>query len=96
MVRQYKTVSYKCKKIKRKTCDICRIHCDSENWADGAQGYYPDEADVDLTWIELEQFDHKADTHTKVSADICPLCFTSKLVPWLESQGVVMTKNDME
>ena len=27
---------------------------------------------------------------TETSADICGECFTAKLVPWLESQGVVM------
>ncbi len=32
----------------------------------------------------------------KLSADICPECFKSKLVPWLESQGAKIERSERE
>jgi hypothetical protein len=33
---------------------------------------------------------------TEVEIDMCPECFKTKLIPWLESQGVVVQRKDWE
>lgn len=33
---------------------------------------------------------------TEVDIDVCPECFKTKLIPWLESQGVVIERKDLD
>lgn len=46
--------------------------------------------------VSYEQGEHYPGCNTveTLECDICPTCFTKALVPWLESQGVVMRKTD--
>ena len=80
----------KYKYVDKTICDLCHTKYEGDNW--GINSSY----DSLETKIHLrtgsnypEGFDHDY-----LECDICPDCFTLKLVPWLESQGVKMRKRN--
>lgn len=72
------------------TCDICGFKAkDENNWAKEAW-------EREETTILLEEGFYYPDGNygEKLSVDICPNCFKTKLVPWLEAQGAKMRKKE--
>lgn len=73
------------------SCDFCGRRRD-EAPGEGKQpiewGTHPD---VKNTQVMLEEgyfFNSAATEIQRTTFDICPDCFKSKLIPWMESQGV--------
>lgn len=68
------------------TCDICKRFHAGAGWADHSW-------EIAETRIQMTTGTRHADEDCskKVSFDICPECFSSKLIPWLESQGATPT-----
>lgn len=92
-MKVYATITREYKCLIRHTCDICGYFSGkTENWADGCEGH--EEGEFAITNVSLETLDDNG--HQQISADICPLCFTSRLVPWLESQGVTVQITDLD
>lgn len=70
-------------------CDLCKTRYDGAtryNWATG-------QFDIERTTVSSESgtvFPEGGSTDV-IDVDICPRCFTDKLLPWLQSQGVHVT-----
>jgi len=66
------------------SCDLCGATTDDrEDWR-GVHGY-----DKYFATIQLEDgVNYPESGHgVRTIVDICPSCFTAKLLPWIESQG---------
>ena len=61
-------------------CDLCGDESE-DNWA---PGYSANKTEVKI--IEGKSYP-EGGSGTEISYDICPTCFKTKLIPWLESQG---------
>ncbi len=73
-----------------RNCDLCgKAAHDPGDDPEWGLGY--DVKQVRVEYKVGESYPEITDTTTHF-ADICPDCFKGKLVPWLESQGVVMQK----
>lgn len=67
-----------------RTCDICGATIKGRNWGDF------DECTIERkTGAAYGGEGH----HEETDMDMCGQCFETKLVPWLESQGVKMRKD---
>lgn len=69
------------------TCDVCGTASNGdENWA-------TDDFQHASTSVQMEERISRPDGghSTDTTFHICPTCFKSKLVPWLESQGAKPT-----
>ena len=67
-------------------CDLCGDESDCE-WSPGSP-FQSNE--VDVSYREATHYPDGGFAET-TSFDICPTCFTEKLVPWLKSQGAEPT-----
>ena len=79
-------------------CDLCPAETKHEIGGDGNWGtpytYSGKEITVEVRFRE-EISDHDGGGQVKeVEADLCPNCFLTKLVPWLESQGAKVKKEE--
>ena len=85
--RNYYTV------LKKVTCDICGKETQCEkNWAAGPYNF-------DLVKVRRKHGTSDPDgggTTTIVGFDLCPRCFTKKLVPMLRELGAEPTKTIIE
>jgi hypothetical protein len=53
-------------------------------------------SEVTISYIEgLADYDGGGNTRTS-SVDVCPECFKSRLIPWLESQGAKITTEELD
>lgn len=76
------------------TCDLCGVTSgDSSaypghNWG----GRY----ELEETCVQYREGTNypEGGSDTTISCDICPKCFTEKLVPWLEAQGAIMQETE--
>lgn len=71
-------------------CDLCKKQSPSN------YGWTRENFDVSDTTVQMRSgtsYPECSDIET-VSFDICPECFKSKLIPWLESQGAEATEED--
>jgi shikimate 5-dehydrogenase len=73
----------------KRTCDLCgKATKDGDNWQD-ASVYDVAETEVSVTVKCKEGENYPSGGHSDdIVVDMCPSCFTTKLVPWLQSQGV--------
>jgi hypothetical protein len=74
------------------TCDICgRESKSSHGWSD-------EKFTVDETEIRHRTGRNfpEGGSGEEIQVEICPDCFTGKLIPWLESQGVKIQKKEWD
>lgn len=85
-----KVVTETKKVFKYVQCDICGTQAkDDDNWDDESFGV----SETEIKYKEGSSYP-EGGNGTEIKVDICPDCFKGKLVPWLESQGVVIKKED--
>lgn len=77
-------------------CDLCRkknplIGYDEDNWNEELY-----EIAKTTVSIEIGTSYPEGGSSTIRRMDICPECFETKLIPWLQSQGVVMTETELD
>lgn len=74
-------------------CDLCGKESKpyQDDWREG-------QYDVNETTIEHRTGSHYPDNWsiTTVSVDLCPTCFQTKLIPWLEAQGCQISRREDE
>jgi hypothetical protein len=90
--KKKETVSREQEVIIERTCDLCGVTCrqpDRGNW--GKKNY--DEDEVAVTMKTGTNYPDGGNAE-EVAFDLCPSCFRSKLVPWLESQGAMARVHD--
>jgi hypothetical protein len=73
-------------------CDICGSQAtDNDNW----EGEYYGVSETEIKYREGTSYP-EGGSGTAIKVDICPTCFMEKLVPWLESQGVLIKKEEWD
>ena len=86
-------------------CDICGAQTTDETaWPEHSKEFLDEDNyfrtsinEVStLTWKEGGYYHYDGGYFTHINVDICPKCFLTKLVPWLESQGVKINKTELD
>lgn len=73
-------------------CELCRsVGRQGRCWEGGLYGV--NEVEVKLTTGESYPEHSSLELHT---IDICPECFVTKLVPWIEAQGGKVRKQEVD
>jgi hypothetical protein len=75
-------------------CDLCRTRYEGVDQYDWSTEPYRREKTT-LTYEYGDVFP-EGGTTTHIRVDICPTCFTTRLLPWLHSQGVAPTTYEVE
>jgi hypothetical protein len=66
------------------TCDLCKKESTGTDWS---KEYY-EECETVIKYRQGINYGMDGGYGTETTVDICPDCFASKLIPWLELQGV--------
>lgn len=92
-MRTYKKKQYTStvEALEKMTCDLCGREAPGGKWIDGV---YEDK-EVKVSFKTGHSYPDGG-YYTKFSVDICPGCFMDKVRPWLESQGAVMRKEEID
>lgn len=70
-----------------RTCDLCGLPATNGEWPT-ASTYDVAETEVAVTVTHKSGEAYPSGGHSDdIVVDMCPSCFTTKLVPWLQSQG---------
>lgn len=86
-------------------CDICGAQTTDETaWPEHSPEFMEDydcfrtpiNEVSPLKWKEGGYYHHDGGSFEQIHVDICPKCFLTKLVPWLESQGVKINKKEID
>ncbi len=80
--------------LDRTTCDLCGTDAPngSDGWSKRSSGW----SDIDEVTISRDvgyACDGGKNTE-EIFVDMCPACFTTKLLPWLKSQGAKVQTRD--
>lgn len=82
-------------KVESVTCDLCGATAKNEGWQSS-------QWEINETEIEIRVRHKDGSSYpeggwgTKYQVDICPDCFTEKLIPWFESQGCKAKREDWD
>lgn len=78
------------------TCDLCGRHADlNREWVRGI--WDVDETDVSVIVCHRDGVSYpEGGGGTRRSVDMCPECFTTRLIPWLRSQGATIREAEWE
>ena len=70
-------------------CDLCNTN--AHNWVENSW-------ELGQTEISMRvgEIDPGGDSGEDTTVDLCPKCFTGKLLPWLKTQGVTPRKEKWE
>ena len=87
-----KTVTRTEEVVDRIACDLCHKQTKPfSNWGRGIFNY----AYTDVSCETGTRYP-EGGTTTVVGFDICPECFMTKLVPWMEQQGATRSEREIE
>lgn len=76
-------------------CDLCGKIAKSGDW--GSSLWEVNETEIEMTVRQKDGISFPEGGHgTKYEVDICPDCFNTKLIPWLESQGCNAKRDDWD
>ncbi len=77
-------------------CDMCGKEHNA--WSSGDKIEWGSPHDIKDTCVSITEGYSCSDmgNHKILSAHICMKCFKTKLIPWLESQGVKMTESEVD
>ena len=71
-------------------CDICGKQSDQrESWKAGDN----EVSEITLTYRTGESWP-EGGSGEEIEVDICPECFTTKLIPWLKEQGATLVTKE--
>ena len=85
-IYEEKTIREKRSVFQKMICDICKKESENYNWA--ASSYEVDETEMKISIKQREgNQSYDGGYGAEIEVDICPDCFMTKLVPWLQSQG---------
>lgn len=72
-------------------CDLCSATSRKDDWTTVSY-------EVNETEICLKEGDScpEGGSGTEIEVDICPECFKTKLIPWLESQGATIRQKEWD
>ena len=75
------------------TCDLCGRKAKRDGWESSC--FEVNETEVEVTVRQKEGTNYpECGSGTKIVVDLCPQCFTGRLVPWLREQGAqIETQN---
>jgi hypothetical protein len=80
--------------IKRK-CDLCGMESKSSEWDAGL--YNVNETEIKITIKQKEGTSYpEGGSGTEYEIDLCPSCFTNRLIPWLRSQGAAIEEREWD
>jgi len=79
------------------TCDLCKA-CVGKPNDRGENEWQPSMYDTLTTTVAIDEGTRypEGSRGTVRAVDICPDCFTTKLIPWLQSQGATVREADYE
>lgn len=92
MSRTYKTVAVPAttrQELVERCCDLCGKKANSDDWGDNSYNFDETDVQVSIKYRKGEAYP-SGGSEVACSIDMCPTCFTQKLVPWLKSQGVTV------
>ena len=98
-MKVYKKIEYQTSynRLEKIICDVCKAETTKE-W----KHHNTDEFKIEISMREgfiyrmVDGYDHDEGEGTKTQIDLCPDCFKSKLIPWIESQGGVPNRKEWE
>lgn len=81
--------------VEEELCHTCDFPGCEQKTSD--QGMFViDEVEIEVTVRHKEGMRFpEGVSYEEISVDVCPDCFKTKLIPWLESQGVKITRKDV-
>jgi hypothetical protein len=80
--------------IVERTCDLCHKKArDPQSGEWGTSSY--DVEDVTVEYRTGSSYP-EGGGGTEYSIDMCPDCFENRLIPWLESQGAIVTEQEWD
>jgi len=79
--------------LERLVCDLCGEEAKGGVWERGKGIYNINDVTINHVWGVSYPDDACGE---KIEFDICPDCFDNKLVPWMESQGACVGKEEWE
>lgn len=86
--------SYEATQIVRITCDLCgreNTRKDSENWCEAE--FKKEQVEICYTTGSTYP---EGGTVTRHWVDVCPECWASKVVPWLNEQGATLQTKEFD
>lgn len=96
MARKTETVTEPAKQVTRQTalvCDMCGKKSTYSAYSWGEDSYDANETKVEHR--SGSQYPEGGCT-TTTAVDLCPTCFETKLIPWLEAQGCQISRCEDE
>lgn len=97
-MRHYETVivpEKQEKKLVKTTCDLCGEVEGKGKWR--SSSYDVDETEIEITVRQRDGYSYpEGGAGTEFSVDMCPNCFKTKLIPWLQSQGCSAERTDWD
>ncbi len=86
-MKTYKTITAQREELESLTCDLCGKQVPVDDWthSEGDSGQFR----IARTRVSLREgyVYPEGGSGEEVEYDICPECFKTKLIPWIESQG---------
>lgn len=80
--------------VKRR-CDLCGKESKSSDWDAGS--YEVNETEIKITMKQKEGSNYpEGGSGTEYEIDLCPDCFTERLVPWLKSEGATIEESEWD
>lgn len=80
--------------VKRK-CDLCQVEVKGDEWSTGLYDVNETEVSITVKARKGESYP-EGGSGTEYEIDLCPRCFTGRLVPWLKSQGADIEEKEWD
>ena len=77
------------------TCDLCGVVAKHGNWESSVYEIAETEIEIEIRYKDGDEYP-SGGSGTKYNVDICPDCFKTKLIPWLESQGATCKSEEWD
>ncbi len=77
------------------TCDLCTTVAKAGHWDSSSYEIAETEIEVTVRQKDGSTFP-EGGSGTAYNVDMCPECFKTKLIPWLESQGCTAKRADWD
>lgn len=85
-MKEYETETYTRKYIRQRTCDICDAPAYEPRHHNWTRGVNPNTVKTTVELIESNQYPEGESLEAKIEKDICPDCFKTRLLPWIEAE----------
>jgi len=93
-VKHIERKTYETDVVMKVTCDICGREGQMSDWpVEGGTGYETNETKV---YFKTGTAYPEGGSGVEYDVDVCPKCFTERLIPWLRSQGAAVRKTEWD